>query len=127
MGAALSVRVPLVAALCALLASCATADGSKAAQSAADATTKAVYADDYTAVISNFDDAIKGRVSRIQVAALSDELHSLGAYKGIAYIQGDPVKEEYTYRLLFQHGTMSLVVRLDPRGLLAAYRLVGQS
>ncbi|HLX03279.1 MAG TPA: hypothetical protein VKS80_14335 [Trinickia sp.] len=110
-----------------MLAACATSEGTGSARAAADATTQAVYADNYDAVISNFDSGLKQQPSRAEVGSLSDTLHSLGNYKGISYVDGDPVKAEYTYRLSFDKGTMALVVRVGQDGHLSAYRLFAQS
>jgi hypothetical protein len=118
-------RSALVCVLCASLAACAS-DGRNAAQNEADATTKAVYNDDFGSVTADFDDALKRQVSRAEVGVLSDKLHALGGYKSIDYVDADPGKREYTYELRFDHGQASVVVRLDSNGKLAAYRVFPQ-
>lgn len=98
-----------------------------AAQSTADSVTKAVYANDMTAVDSNFDTALQTQVNRAQVGVLSDKMHALGDYKGLSFVNSDPEKNEYTYRADFDKGIMNIVVRVDTDGKLAAYRVFPQS
>lgn len=120
-------RAILAALICATaLAGCGAAE-SATAQRTADAATKAVYADDYDALTSTFDSSLKSQVSRAEVGVLSDKLHALGSYTGLTYVDGDPIKSEYTYRARFEKGTVSIVVRCDPHGDLTAYRLFPQS
>jgi len=49
----------------------------------ADRITLAVIANDMRPVIGDFDPAIKGQLTRIRVAELSDELNDQGVYKGL--------------------------------------------
>ena len=93
------------------------------AQSAADATTKAVFNNDIDGVTSNMDDSLKNQVTRAQVGTLSDEMHKLGDYKGLTFVNSDPNKSEYTYRADFTSGSSNIVVRLDSDGKLSAYRV----
>ena len=112
----------LLAAL--TLAACNSgANGAGGAQGAADTTTKAVYNDDSAAVTQNFDDALKNQVTRSEVGILSDQMHKLGDYQGLAYVSTDNAKNEYTYRANFTKGTMNVVVRMDSDGKFAAYRV----
>ncbi len=104
------------------LAACA-GNGAGQAQSAADATTKAVYNDDANAVTQNFDDTLKNQVTRSEVGILSDQMHRYGDYKGLTYVSTDPAKNEYTYRADFSKGSMNVVLKLDPDGKIAAYRV----
>ncbi|MGZ3498003.1 MAG: hypothetical protein ACXWNK_16920 [Vulcanimicrobiaceae bacterium] len=94
-----------------------------AAQSAADSTTKAVFNNDIDGVTSNMDDSLKNQVTRAQVGTLSDQMHKLGDYKGLTFVNSDPNKGEYTYRADFTGGSSNLVVRLDSDGKLSAYRV----
>ncbi len=80
-----------------------------------------------TGVTPSFDAALQSHVSRAEVGALSDKMHALGDYKGLSLVSSDLPKSEYTYRADFDHGTMSVVVRLDPDGNLAAYRIFPQT
>lgn len=104
------------------LAACA-GNGAGQAQAAADATTKAVYNDDANAVTQNFDDTLKTQVTRSEVGILSDQMHRYGDYKGLTYVSTDPSKNEYTYRADFTKGSMNVVLKLDPDGKTAAYRV----
>src|SRR5579864_1886192 len=81
------------------------------AQSVTDSTTKAVYNDDPAGVTQNFDDTLKTQVTRSEVGILSDQMHKLGEYRGLAFVNSDPNKNEYTYRASFTNGSMRVVVR----------------
>lgn len=94
------------------------------AQASADSTTKAAYNDDYAGVTQNFDDNLKQDVTRSEVGILSDRMHKAGQYQGLTFVSSDPNKNEYTYRAGFSNGTMNVVVRLDPDGKFAAYRVL---
>ena len=109
-----------------MLAGCGASASAGSAQAAADTMTKAVYADDYDAVSSEFDSAMKSKISRGEVGMLSDKVHALGTYDGLTLVASDPVKNEYAYRATFSNGTTNVVVRLDPNGRLAAYRLIAK-
>ncbi len=113
------------AALIALsLASCGGGNASASgAQGAVDDTTRAVYNDDVANVPAHFDDALKNQVTRSEVGILSDQMHRQGDYKGLTFVASDPNKNEFTYRAGFTNGTMNVVVRLDPDGRFAAYRV----
>ncbi len=105
------------------LAACGGGDPSGGSQGFADSATKAVYNDDVNALTQHFDDALKAQVTRATVGKLSDQMHKLGDYRGLSYVSSDPKKNEYTYRAAFTNGSMNVVVRLDPDGKLAAYRV----
>ena len=94
------------------------------AQSAADSTTKSVYDDDVPGVTQNFDDTLKAQVTRSEVGIMSDQMHQLGDYKGLKFVNSDPNKNEYTYRADFSKGSGNVVVRLDSDGRFAAYRFL---
>jgi hypothetical protein len=49
----------------------------------ADKITRAVINNDMSPVMSDFDPAIKGQITRVRVAELSDELNSQGGYQGL--------------------------------------------
>jgi hypothetical protein len=93
-------------------------------QANADSTTKAAYNDDYDGVTQNFDGNLKQQVTRAEVGILSDRMHRAGQYQGLTFVSSDPNKNEYTYRAGFSNGTMNVVVRLDPDGKMAAYRVL---
>jgi hypothetical protein len=92
-------------------------------QSTANAVTRAVFENNQSAVTSYFDDALRPQVTRASVGVLSDKMHALGSYNGLTLLASDPSKHEYTYRANFSKGTMNVVVRVDPNGQLAAYRV----
>jgi hypothetical protein len=110
------------ASLALALAACG-GNNAGSAQSATDSTTKAVYNDDVNGVTQNFDDTLKTQVTRSEVGILSDQMHRLGDYHGLTFVGSDPNKNEYTYRAGFTKGNMNVVVRLDPDGRFAAYRV----
>jgi hypothetical protein len=49
----------------------------------ADSITRAVINNNMSPVMGDFDPSIKGEITRIRVAELSDELNQQGAYKGL--------------------------------------------
>lgn len=107
--------------LVAALAACGGAAGK--AQSTADGTTKAAYANDIDTMTANFDSALKATVTRGQVGTLSDKMHALGDYQGLTLMATDFSKNEYTFLATFSKGKMNVVERLDPNGQIAAYRV----
>jgi hypothetical protein len=101
------------------LAACSSGDP----QSAANDVTRAVYQDDVSGVVSHVDEGLVSEISRASVGVISDKMHALGAYNGLTAIASDPAKREYTYRANFARGTMNVIIRTDPDGKLAAYRV----
>ena len=74
----------LAAALAALsLASLAACSGQNRNEREADAITRAVVANDMTPVMKDFDPVIKGEITRVRVAELSDQLNEDGPYQGL--------------------------------------------
>jgi hypothetical protein len=104
------------------LAACASSDP----QSIANNVTRAVYDNNVSAVQPYFDDALRGQVSRASVGVISDKMHALGNYSGLTLLGSDATKREYSYRANFSKGTVNIVVRVDPDGRLAAYRVFPQ-
>jgi len=98
--------------------------GAGQAQSLADSTTRAVYNDDPNGVTAHFDDQLKTQVTRSEVGILSDQMHREGDYHGLTFLSSNPNKNEYTYRANFSRGSMNVVMRLDPNGQIAAYRVL---
>ncbi len=49
----------------------------------ADKITRAVISNNMAPVMGDFDPAIKGEITRVRVAELSDELNQQGAYQGL--------------------------------------------
>jgi hypothetical protein len=106
-----------------VLAACG-GNGTGQAQSLADSTTKAAYDDNLDGVTAHFDDQLKAQVTRSEVGILSDRMHQQGDYQGLSFVSSDPNKNEFTYRANFSKGSMSVVLRLDQNGEIAAYRVL---
>jgi len=112
-------------ALVAIATACSGGPGASGhAQSLADSTTRAVWNDHYSGVQAKFDTTRKGQVQRSQVGLLSDKLQKLGTYKGLTFVAWDSTKQEYTYNAGFDKGSTRVVIRLDPNGQVAAYRIL---
>jgi hypothetical protein len=105
------------------LAACASHDP----QASANSVTRAVYDDSPTAVTPYFDDALRPQVSRAGIGMISDKMHALGTYNGLTLLGSDAANHEYSYRAAFSKGTMTVVVRVDGDGRLAAYRVFPSS
>lgn len=100
-----------------------TACGGSSPQGTADATTKAIYNDDVTAMQSRFDDDLRKQVTLDQVAVISNKLHALGAYSGLSQTSVDAAAGRYDYNARFAQTTIPVHIRLDASGKLAAFRL----
>jgi hypothetical protein len=109
-------------ALLATLAAAACGGGSPQ-QTAADEATKAVYNNDVSAMQSRFDDALQKQVTLGGVSALSQTLHAFGSYKGLSQLAADASAGRYDYNASFDNTTMTVHVRVDQDGKLAAYRI----
>ncbi len=96
-------------------------------QELADQTTRAVYNVDYDATTANFDDTLKGQVTRASLGQLADQMHALGAYQGLKPASSDPDKGRYDYTATFDKGTMVVQLRLDPNQKIGAYRITPQA
>ena len=92
-------------------------------QATADATTKAIYNDDVTAMQSRFNDDLRKQVTLDQVATISSKLHALGAYDGVSQTSADTAAGRFDYNARFGGATVPVHIRLDASGKLAAYRL----
>ena len=92
-------------------------------QGAVSAVARALYDDDPGAVSAHFDDTLRPKLTRAGVGLISDKMHALGNYDGLTLLAINGTKHEYTYRASFSKGTMNVVVRVDPDGRFAAYRL----
>lgn len=107
----------------ALLAGCANKLSAGSAQGTADGITKAVYNDDIAAVTRQFDPTLAKTVTRAEVGTLSDTLHAHGSYQGLTLLNADISRNEFTFRAGFTKGSANVVLRLDPNGDVAAYRV----
>ena len=104
-----------------LLAACGSQGGEPA--KLADAITHGIYDDDLNATTSNFDDQLKGQVTRTDLGDLSDKMHALGDYQSLAQRSADPNARKYQYDATFAKGMLLVQLRLDPDGKVAAYRV----
>jgi hypothetical protein len=110
------------AAACALaLAAC--GGGASSPQGVVSDTTSAVYNDDVNAMQAHFDGALQKQVTLDGVNALSQKLHAFGAFQGLSQLAADPSGGRYDYTATFDRGTMTVHVRMDGDGRIAAYRI----
>ncbi len=118
-------RLGTIVASVALIVSIAACSGgtNSTADHAADAVTKTVYANDFRGTTAQLDASTKSEVTRASVGALSDLMHRMGAYKGVALMAQNPAKNEYTYTATFDHGTLIVAIRMDAKGGVAAYHV----
>jgi hypothetical protein len=120
------IRALLAAVALAIAASACAQQQTDSPQALADQTTRAVYDADYDRTTLHFDDALKGQVTRASVGALSDQMHALGAYRGLKALSSDPDKGRYDYEAAFDKGTLLVELRIDPTRKIGAYRVVPQ-
>lgn len=92
-------------------------------QKIADDVTQAVYNNDASAVQQNFTSDLAATVTRTSVGDLSDKMHQLGAYQGLTETGSDLPAKRYIFDAKFDKGDMTVRIRLDPSGKIAAYRL----
>jgi hypothetical protein len=113
-------RVAGALALVSILSACGVAH---TPERLADQATRAVYEDNHDAAIANFEDHLKLRVTRAQVGAISDEMHTLGRYKGLSVLHVNHDAGRFNYAAKFDRGTMIVMVLVDPAGHIAAYHI----
>ncbi|HEV3153902.1 MAG TPA: hypothetical protein VGZ02_08875 [Candidatus Baltobacteraceae bacterium] len=68
---------------CALAALSLAACAGNRNEAEADKITRAVIANNMAPVMGDLDPAIKGQITRVRIAELSDELNEQGAYQGL--------------------------------------------
>jgi hypothetical protein len=90
----------------------------------ADQVTRAIYNNDMAGVTTNFDSALAAQVTRASVGAISDKMHALGNYQGLTETATDIPSHRYTFDAKFDKGEMTVGIRLDASGKIAAYRVV---
>ena len=102
-----------------------TACGSQGGEPAklADSITHGIYSDDLDATTANFDDQLKGQVTRSDLGDLSDQMHALGDYQSLAQRTADPNARKYQFDATFAKGMILVQLRLDADGKVAAYRV----
>ncbi|MDB5069384.1 MAG: hypothetical protein JWM87_495 [Candidatus Eremiobacteraeota bacterium] len=115
------------AAVVLAIAACGCASHHDDPQVLADETTRGVYDADYARTTEHFDAALKLQVTRGTIGQLSDQMHTLGAYRGLKLTSSDPDKGRYDYEATFDKGTMLVQMRLDPTQRIGAYRVAPQS
>jgi hypothetical protein len=98
--------------------------GSGGPQKIADDTTRAVYNNDMTAATANFDSGLAPQVTRASVGMISDQMHQLGNYKGLTVAGMDLPARKYAFDAKFDNGDMTVVLKLDDAGKIAAYRVM---
>jgi hypothetical protein len=86
--------------------------------------TKAIYDNDVAGVTQNFSSALSSQVTRASVGTLSDKMHALGNYQGVTETQTDIPNRRYMFDAKFDHGDMTIGMRLDAEGKVIAYRVV---
>ena len=92
------------------------------AKNLANAVTNAIIQDNPGVVSHDLRDASKS-VSRAEVGVLSDEMNALGNYQGLTLLAFDAQKNEFDFRATFAKGSKRVVVRLDTKNNLSAYRV----
>ena len=97
--------------------------GATSPEKVANETTQAVYNDDLNAMQAHFDGALQKQVTIDGVNALSQKLHTFGAYKGVTQTAADSNGGRYDYNAAFDNTTMALHIRMDSDGHIAAYRI----
>jgi hypothetical protein len=93
-------------------------------QSTATSVAQALYNNDYSGAIQNFDDSLKAQATRTQVALISDKMHALGDFQGLTQTKADDDTYRYWYDAKFSKGDMTVEMRLHANGSIAAYRIV---
>jgi len=92
-------------------------------QKIADDVTQAVYNNDVAAVQQNFTSDLAAQVTRASVGQLSDTMHQLGNYQGLTETGSDLVAKRYIFDAKFDKGDMTVRIRVDNNGKVAAYRV----
>jgi hypothetical protein len=103
------------------LGACSGNSGSE--QKLADSVTRAVYNNDMPGVTGNFSSEVAPQVTRASLGALSDQLHAMGNYQGLTETATDVPAQRYTFDAKFDKGDMTVQMRLDASGKIAAYRV----
>jgi hypothetical protein len=103
------------------LGACSGNSGSE--QKLADSVTRAVYNNDMSGVTSNFSSGVAPQVTRASLGMLSDQLHAMGNYQGLTETATDVPAKRYTFDAKFDKGDMTVQMRLDANGKIAAYRV----
>ena len=116
-------RLVLAAAVALALGLVACSGGSGSEQKLADTVTRAVYNNDMAGVTSNFSSDLAPQVTRASLGVISDQLHGMGNYQGLSETATDVPARRYTFDAKFDKGDMTVQMRLDAAGKVAAYRV----
>ncbi|HXW76812.1 MAG TPA: hypothetical protein VEJ20_05310 [Candidatus Eremiobacteraceae bacterium] len=108
----------VVAGLACMLCACASSEARLA-----DATTRAIYEDDVSATTDAMTPALRTAVTREQVGAISDLLHSRGDYKGLTETGTEP-DGAYDFRADFTRGSFIVKVKVTPSDEISGYRVI---
>jgi hypothetical protein len=103
------------------LGACSGNSGSE--QKLADSVTRAVYNNDMSGVTSNFSSEVSPQVTRASLGVLSDQMHGMGNYQGLTETATNLPARRYTFDAKFDKGDMTVQMRLDASGKVAAYRV----
>ncbi len=89
----------------------------------ADKLTRAVVANDMSAVASDFAPSMQGQVTRVKVAQLSDELNAQGAYKSLKENDQNCPPTAHCFDVTFAKSSYREALSLDDNGKVTAWRL----
>jgi len=106
-----------------VIASMAIAGCGSHEQKIADATTRAVYQNDETALTANFTPQLTKEVTRAELGALSDLMHREGDYKAITETGMEP-DGAYDFRADFSNSSLIVKMKLDDSGHVTGYRVI---
>jgi hypothetical protein len=83
----------------------------------ADAVTRAVIGNDLSPVMPRLDPNIKGQLTRVRIAQLSDELSAQGAYQGLKQTDASWCPQDaLCFDVQFQSGSYREVMKLAKDG-----------
>jgi len=120
LGDALNPRAAALLLAAAAFAGCAAAPQGQA-QQLTESMTRAILSDNPQTVAHDLSGV--GKISRAEVGLLSDKLNALGKYQGLKLLAYDAEKNEFAYQANFTKGSARIVVRLDRKDRLSAYRV----
>lgn len=93
-------------------------------QKLADQVTRAVYSNDMAGVTANMDSEAAQQVTRASLGAVSDLMHRMGNYQGLTETATDIPARRYTFDAKFDHGDLTVKLRLDADGKIAGYHVI---
>ncbi|MDQ2871769.1 MAG: hypothetical protein M3R35_01420 [Candidatus Eremiobacteraeota bacterium] len=104
----------------ALLAGCASHNKY---EKEADKLTRAVVANDMSAVASDFAPRMQGQITRVRVAQLSDELNAQGAYKGLKENDASCPPAAHCFDVTFAKSSYREELSLDDNNKVTGWRV----